>query len=236
MFKTSKNCNNTANITKCSRRNTGFSYVCTSRKCKTIFPIQIFKNDSIKTQPYLLLRAIYCVVLEYDNSQAVSTCEISAPTYIKIKKEILKELKKFNKNNTKIGGKDIEVHLDETAICNGKIITCPSQSLDKVAGIQWIVGGVEKENGRNLFMTLVPNRKSETLLSVFENFIVSGSILVTDGYPPYTSAVKMFDSRKIVVNHTNGFKNDEGYTTNKLKTYVLILKRCTVREMDYTTI
>jgi hypothetical protein len=44
-----------------------------------------------------------------------------------------------------------------------------------------------------------------------------GTVLVTDGYPSYVSAVRDFGSQHIVVNHSLGFKNEYGYTTNKIE-------------------
>jgi hypothetical protein len=163
-----------------------------------------------------LLRTIYCFVLEYDTKQTVSACEISNPTLIKIKKDMKVNIK-YNCRNEKIRGSGVEVQIDETAICNGKIVTCPSNTLDNTSGVQWIVCGVERQNGRNLFLVLVPNRKHETMLGVFKIFIMPGSFLVTVGYPSYISSVREFGSSHIVVNHSLGFKNEAGYTTNKIE-------------------
>lgn len=210
-------CQKTTNIVKCSRSKVGWAYICPNMRCKKVMYIKILKESSIKIELCFLLRAVYCFTLNYDNNQAVSACEISAPSYIKIKKEILKKIATYNKTNVKIGGEGIEVQLDETAICNGRIITDPSNTLDETAGVQWIVGGVEKNNSRKLFLVLVPNRRQETLFDVFKKFIKPGSLLVTDGYPSYPGAVREFGSVHVVVNHSLGFKNEEGFTTNNIE-------------------
>ena len=44
-----------------------------------------------------------------------------------------------------------------------------------------------------------------------------GSIIVTDGYPSYPSAVTNFGSRHEVVNHSIGFMNADGAHTNQIE-------------------
>ena len=83
----------------------------------------------------------------------------------------------------KIGGEGIRVQLDETAICNGELISNPSSTLDNKPNVQWLVGGIEGTNCRNFVLKLVPNRKVPTILDMFEEYVVPGSIIVTDGYP-----------------------------------------------------
>ena len=109
------------------------------------------------------------------------------------------------------------MQIDETAICNGRIITDPANTMDDTPNIQWIIGGVEKNNVRKLFLFIAPNRKKETILYMLNKFVKPGSIIVTDGYPSYPYSVQKFNSVHKVVNHTTGFKNEEGYTTNKIE-------------------
>lgn len=210
-------CGKIMNINKCDRRINGKAYICSGRNCKKIISISLLLLETIKVEIKLLLRVVYAFVMNYDNAQAIANCEISEPTYIKIKTIIVNCISEFNKTAPKIGGENIEVQLDETAICNGKIIVCPSSSLDDVEGVQWILGGVEKTENKRLFMTLIPNRKKEVLLELFNNHIKRDSILITDGYPSYPWAVREFGSQHIVVNHSIGFKNAQGFTTNSIE-------------------
>jgi hypothetical protein len=77
------------------------------------------------------------------------------------------------------------------------------------------------------FLHLYQIEKKKTLLSAFKKYIMSASVLVTDGYSSYVSAVRDFDYQHIVVNHTLGFKNEKGYTKTRLKTFGVILRPCT---------
>lgn len=144
-------------------------------------------------------------------------CEISEPTYIKIKDLILDVIGSTANEVVKIGGEGQRVQVDETAICNGLIITDPSNSLDNIHGIQWIVGGVVEGNCKEFFVKLVPNRKWETMLEVFIEHILPGTDIVTDGYPSYPRAVFEFGSYHEVVNHTLGFINETGGNTNQIE-------------------
>lgn len=210
-------CSSTSRILKTKRRKDGYAYICTNQQCKKVVSISCSFQLETKVMIHLLLRVIYCFVCNYDNSQAVSICEVSEPLYIKIKKYILQKIKKINQRDNKVGGLNVEVQLDETAICNGRIISDPSNEMDGLDGVQWIFGGVVKGRPSELFMKLVPNRRKETILRVMREFIKRNSIIVTDGYPSYPPAVHDFESVHIIVNHSEGFRNNDGYTTNYIE-------------------
>lgn len=65
--------------------------------------------------------------------------------------------------------------------------------------------------------TLIPDRKKETLEKAFKRYILTGSKIVTDGYPSYVPAVKEFRSQHVIVNRTAGSVNEDGFTTNKIE-------------------
>jgi hypothetical protein len=71
--------------------------------------------------------------------------------------------------------------MDKTAICNGLVIENPTSQYD-IPGIQWILGGVVEGDSTQFFVTLVPNRKHETLHKEFVKHIQPGLIIVSDGY------------------------------------------------------
>ncbi|KAG0419986.1 hypothetical protein EQH57_0337 [Dictyocoela roeselum] len=127
---------------------------------------------------------------------------------IKSKKDLI-----FNK----IGGENIIVQVDETAICQGRIIENPSSGLDDIPGIRWLVGGVEDTTNKFCFLELVPNRLAPTLNGVLKRNVKEGSIIVSDGYPSYSSAVSSFGAEHKIVPHNVGFVNSEGYNTNLIK-------------------
>jgi hypothetical protein len=117
----------------------------------------------------------------------------------------------------KIGGAGIRVQFDETAICNGRLIIKPSNTQDDVFGTQWIIGDVVQNDSRQFILKLVPNRRAETIQSLFEECVFKESIIITDGYPSYPIAVRNFGSVHEVVNHSIGFVNESGAHTNQIE-------------------
>jgi hypothetical protein len=59
---------------------------------------------------------------------------------------------------------------------------------------------------------------------VFKKFVNEGSIVKTDGYPTYPNILSKMNCQHIVVNHTLGFKNDNGEHTNTIENLWSCLK------------
>jgi transposase-like protein len=72
-------------------------------------------------------------------------------------------------------------------------------------------------NCRQFFLELVPNRKWDTILEVFNECILQGTIIFTDGYPSYPRAVETFGSEHERVNHSLGVVNETGGRTNQIE-------------------
>jgi hypothetical protein len=70
-------------------------------------------------------------------------CEISTVPFLKIKK--YKAIQTCNNSIVKIYDEDIEVQLDETAICSGKIIVSPSQILEIIKGLNGLSEVLKKQ-------------------------------------------------------------------------------------------
>ena len=56
-------------------------------------------------------------------SRVIDFCDCSENTYIKIKDLILQVISKQETEMVKVGGEGIGVQFDETAICNGELIS-----------------------------------------------------------------------------------------------------------------
>lgn len=207
-------CGSERTIITNKRRRGLYTFKC--RVCKRTSAITVgtmFHSPKVAINEYL--KAIYMWVIGMDTVQIELQSDVCNNTFFKIKEKILN---KININNfNKIGGENTIVQIDETAICRGKIITNPSNTLDETKGIQWIVGGVVEGNPSEVFLTLVPDRKINTIYNIFNQFLIKNSIIRTDGYPSYPTAVAMFGSEHQVVLHTEGFKNEDGQTTNAIE-------------------
>lgn len=86
-----------------------------------------------------------------------------------------------------------------------------------------LVLGICTEN--DLITTVIPNRKSETLVPIIERLVKSGSILATDGFASYNILAKR-GWRREVVNHSKRiFVNENGISQAQIETYWGHLKR-----------
>lgn len=73
-------------------------------------------------------------------------------------------------------------------------------------------------------MQFIPNRKFETFKEIINQKVESKSIIKTDGHPSYPKAVEINNCLHIIVNHSRGFKNMDGHTTNSIEGMWVILK------------
>lgn len=194
----------------------GGYFKCKNNRCRKKYSLlqdSFFKDNKILLKEWL--KSIFMFVSGFDVVQTDMHLEIGLTSFYMIKD---KTINSINIDNfSRIGGEGIVVQVDETAICNGRIILNPSSSIDEIDGVQWIVGGVVEGSPSEIFLTLVPNRQSSTLLSVFLQYIEQGSIIRTDGYRSYPRAVHDFGSVHEIVNHSIGFRNEFGQTTNSVE-------------------
>lgn len=101
-----------------------------------------------------------------------------------------------------IGGNGIEVEIDESKFGKRKY-----HKGHKVEG-QWVFGGREKYNKKNVFMVPVPNRKKTTLLPIIRKWIKPGSIIHSDCWKAYNDLPK-YGYTHVTVNHSKEFKCKE---------------------------
>jgi transposase len=63
----------------------------------------------------------------------------------------------------------------------------------------------------------VPNRRSNTLIEIIRDNVHPESILVTDGYPSYPAVDSNLSMDHLIVNHSVGFRNENGDNTNSIE-------------------
>ena len=127
------------------------------------------------------LKAIFQWTIEFDTIQNEFYSDIAKNTIITIKDNIISKL--MVKKYEKIGGKRLVVVVDETAICRGRLILDPSNELDNIPGVTWIVGGVVEGMKKEVFLVIVPNRKHITMVKVFEEFVEKIALFELMGIP-----------------------------------------------------
>ncbi|KAF9762449.1 hypothetical protein NGRA_2000, partial [Nosema granulosis] len=128
------------------------------------------------------LRAIYCWFYNYHIYQAIDLCKISKNTYLKIKDLIMETIGEHTEKMNMIGGENIKVQFDETAICNRVIISETSNVYEEIPRLTWIIGGVVECNCREFVLEILPNRKASTIEDFTRRRIKPETICITDGY------------------------------------------------------
>jgi len=79
------------------------------------------------------------------------------------------------KTSQVIGGPNIIVEIDGAKFGKRK------HNVGRIVEGQWVYGGIERENPEKCFLVPVPDRKSDTLISLIEEYIRPGSIIVSVG-------------------------------------------------------
>lgn len=167
---------------------------------------------------HLILRHIYAWLISYDYFQVKQLTFSNDPLISKIRKKISETIGENSESILgKIGGPGVMVQIDETAICRGRIILNPSSYYDDDPETQWLVGGIEDNGTKRIFLCLVEDRTIESLYDCFCRYLLPGTIIVTDGWASYPRAAAMFGSVHHIVPHVHGFVNDDGYHTNLIE-------------------
>ncbi|CAB9523887.1 Inherit from opiNOG: protein Hydra magnipapillata [Seminavis robusta] len=116
--------------------------------------------------------------------------------------------------NYQIGGIGVEVEIDESKFGKRKY-----HRGHRVDGV-WVFGGVERTPERKCFLVAVEDRKKPTLEALIEEFILPGSIIVSDKFPSYEDleGKEDFWYQHEVVNHSQNYKDPiTGACTNTIE-------------------
>ena len=79
----------------------------------------------------------------------------------------------------------------------------------------WVLGGVERNNSKNVFLIEVPNRAANTLLPIIEQHVDFGSTICTDQWPAYNNIPNLPGGYgHITVKHSENFINPNDVNAN----------------------
>lgn len=110
----------------------------------------------------------------------------------------------FVRNPIKIGGMNVVVEIDETCISKRKY-----ERGRLVSNQKWFFGGVERETG-NCFIVPVEMRNASTLLPIIQEFVLPGSIIVSDLWRAYLNIEELPQLyTHLTVNHSLNFVDPE---------------------------
>lgn len=210
------------------RRNKNFlNRVCFfCRICKKTFPLFSNKNiSSPKINLNIYMLSVFKWLENGYEKDVLRNLNISKGCYQKIKAKIAKFicLKINDLNNTKIGGNKRKVQIDETAICHGFLSSCPSKLSDDFPGVTWLIGAIEEGTNRVKYQIL-NDRTVESIKNFITNNILENTTIITDGHASYPRAILENRCTHIVVNHSLGFRNADGFSSNSIENFWSLLK------------
>ncbi|KAG0440766.1 hypothetical protein DMUE_1510 [Dictyocoela muelleri] len=129
----------------------------------------------------------------------------------KIKIDIDSIVSSILNNFCKIGGEGAIVEIDETKF--GKRKYNRGRRVDGV----WVLGGVERSNERKIFLDIIENRKSDTLLNIIKNRVFENSIIFTDMWRGYINLNTIGFSHYTVKHHVSFVNRENGAHTNTIE-------------------
>lgn len=202
----------------------GYNFSCLNNLCRkavTLFEGKMGESPRISIKDYFYM--IYKWVednYEYDVIRNVGRAKKSYQT---IKKKIYDFIGVNLKTDiSKLSG---VIQVDETAICKGKLFESPSNINDDFPGITWLVGFVETSSTeKRIKMEIISDRSEQTFKKLFEKYVEVGSTVITDGHRSYPGAIRSIQGTHIIVNHSIGFINDDGFTTNEIENLWMQIK------------
>ncbi|GFT71115.1 mitotic-spindle organizing protein 2A [Trichonephila clavipes] len=122
------------------------------------------------------------------------------------------------KESEPLGGEGKIVEIDESMF--GKM----KYGKGKNVNGQWVFGGVER-NSNKCFFRVVPNRTKEEHLSVTKEWVIPGSIIISDCWKAY-NCLSHEGYQHLRVNHSLTFKDPEtGAHTNSIEGTWSVIKR-----------
>lgn len=207
---------------KDKKKNQGLFFKCP--KCrikKTILNGSIFyhRHQSIHT----ILYVIYLWANEFSCMQASKQAAVSSNVITDLFKCLRLACVEFvSSNEERIGGENMTVEIDETVMARRKY------HRGRLLNIVWVLGGICRET-RDIFVCVVKNRTSDTLIDAIRDRVLPGTNINTDGWKAY-GALERNNYHHSAVNHSVNFVDPETKChTQGIERMWRELKKCSKR-------
>ena len=150
--------------------------ICSSTR--TIFKESIFEDSKFTVQEVLI--TIYCWVFDFPRKVASKESNISSNSVSAIYGQMKNACNEAIKNSPrhKIGGFQKTIEIDETLLSKRKY------QRGRILNDQWVMGGICREDN-SIFLELIPNRTSNSLMLSIYNSVEYGSSIITDLWKGY---------------------------------------------------
>lgn len=188
-------------------------YKCRKKTCrKWIYPMRdtVLRKLKISFSDFFQLIYYWICGVSFKSNVIITGHSKATITRITklIRKQIIWEIKE---SKIKIGGPGVEVQLDESKFGKRK-----NNRGHHVEGA-WVFGGVDNTKERNIFAVIIDKRDAKTLNDIIMEYVLPGSIVVTDGWKGYSTFKRDERFEHHLVNHSISFKNEIGKTTNRIE-------------------
>uniref|UniRef100_A0A6G3MFQ8 Putative transposase-like protein HI-13281 (Trinotate prediction) n=1 Tax=Henneguya salminicola TaxID=69463 RepID=A0A6G3MFQ8_HENSL len=199
------NCGAICTKIKDSHKKTGFYYYCRTCKKKNI-PTNSTWFQGNQLSFSLNMYVIHCWAEDMTIKQTVRQTGISNRIIIKYKYYIRNVcMFALSKLHGKIGGPGKIVEIDENLLFKAKY------NVGRRLGSGWVFGGIQRNDKSKIFMVLVTDRTSETLIPLIKEHIEPGTTIISDkwrAYFPITSE----GYKHLTVNHSVNFVDPDDKT------------------------
>jgi transposase-like protein len=200
-------CNDSMSLIKSPKGIDMYRWNCPRCKAtKSIRVNSIFDNSRLSLKSFLLVLLLWAK--DYSQKSIAEEAHINKITTSKLTillREICQE--DFILQSQKIGGYDaknnrIIVEIDETKFFHRKY------HRGRYTDGQWCFGGVER-NSRKCFIVPIADRRESTLLNCIFEWILPGTIIISDKWASYRNLMQHNDYQHFTVNHSLNFVNPE---------------------------
>lgn len=150
-FANKKKCSKCDNLLKCASRSRKYNSKilrCVNNDCRKEFNLLYGSPfSSVKIKISDLFFIIFKFIKSSFQYDILSEVNISKPSLIKIIKIIQKKLKNENeKEEYKMGGQNVIVQIDETAVSRKGKIICPTTSCEMTRKTKWLLWIINESN------------------------------------------------------------------------------------------
>lgn len=220
ILSSSKACLECSGLMSLQIRGETLIYRCSNRNCRKRKSLMDFRLSICE-----ISHIIYLIMTDCTWKQLKRYKDISNGTIMKIKKKLRSAYDIYLKRNpVYLGGLGKIVEIDESVLSRRQIIRNPTSTDDDYLDTIWILGAIDNTNEKNFMIKRVENRKVETLTRELGGKILIGTTVCTDGYISYPQTCRYLGLPHKIVNHSQGFINDEGIHTNNIEGFWSHLK------------
>jgi transposase-like protein len=198
-----------------SRRVDGYSWVCTSCKCrKSIRTASYFEKSMLPLSTIFMV--LYCY-LKFDKMlqrDIADICDVSETTLVNWANFIRETISHHYLLNPQVLGGANSVQIDESLFGGRRKYNRGDHQIHTHG---WVFGMVEEKTNRNV-LWLVDDRKKSTLMTLIRAHVLTGTTIKSDEWKSYAT-LDAEGYRHLTVNHSVQFVAEDGTHTQLIESH-----------------